>query len=44
MKTYSVRDWMMISVSFVVAMIVSVTFTTYAFSFTERTKTLMVVR
>jgi hypothetical protein len=44
MKTYSVRDWTMISMSFVVAMIVSVTFTTYAFSFTERTKTLMVVR
>ena len=44
MKTYSIRDWTMISMSFVVAMIVSVTFTTYAFSFTERTKTLMVVR
>lgn len=44
MKTYSVRDWTMISMSFVVAMIVSVTFSTYAFSFTERTKTLMVVR
>jgi hypothetical protein len=44
MKTYSVRDWMMISMSFVVAMIVSVTFSTYAFSSTERPKTLMVVR
>lgn len=44
MKTYSVRDWTIISMSFVVAMIVSVTFTTYAFSFTERTKTLMIVR
>jgi hypothetical protein len=44
MKTYSVRDWMMISMSFAVAMIVSVTFSTYAFSFTERTKTLMVVK
>ena len=44
MKTYSVRDWVMISMSFVVAMIISVTFSTYCFSFTEKTKTLMVVR
>jgi hypothetical protein len=44
MKTYSVRDWAMISMSFVVAMIVSVTFSTYAFSFTERSKTLMIVK
>jgi hypothetical protein len=44
MKTYSVRDWAMISMSFVLAMTVSVIFSTYAFSFTERTKTFIVVR
>jgi len=44
MKTYTIRDWTMISISFVLAMTVSVTFSTYAFSFTEKTKTLMVVR
>ena len=44
MKTYSVRDWVMISMSFVIAMIISVTFSTYGFSSTERTKTLMMVR
>jgi hypothetical protein len=44
MKTYSVRDWMMISMSFVVAMTVSVSFSTFCFSPFERTKTLMVVR
>jgi len=44
MKTYSVRDWAMISVSFVVAMIISVTFSTYCFSSTERPKTLLMVR
>jgi hypothetical protein len=44
MKTYSVRDWVMISMSFAVAMIISVTFSTYCFSSTERTKTLMMIR
>ena len=44
MKTYSVRDWVMISMSFVLAMTVSVTFSTYAFSFTEKPKTLLMVR
>jgi hypothetical protein len=44
MKTYSVRDWVMISISFVIAMIISVTFSTCCFSTMERTKTLTVVR
>ena len=44
MKTYSVRDWAMISMSFVIAMIISVTFTTYGFSSTGRPKTLLMVR
>jgi len=44
MKTYSFRDWATISVSFVIAMIISVTFSTYCFSPTEKTKTLMVIK
>jgi len=44
MKTYSIRDWTMISISFVIAMFIAVSFSTFCFSSTERTKTLMVIR
>jgi len=44
MKTYTIRDWTMMMISFTIAMLFSVSFANYAFSTTERTKTLLILR
>ena len=44
MKTYTIRDWTMIMVSFSLSLLFSVSFATYAFSGTERTKSILILR
>jgi hypothetical protein len=44
MKTYTIRDWTMIMISFSLLLVFSVSFSTYAFSGTERTKSLLILR
>jgi hypothetical protein len=44
MKTYTIRDWTMIMISFTIAMMVSICFAHYGFSTTERTKSIFVLR
>ena len=44
MKTYTIRDWTMIMMSFSLSLLFSVSFVTYAFGTTERTKSLLILR
>ena len=44
MKTYTIRDWTMIMISFSLLLVFSVSFATYASSGTERTRSILLLR
>jgi hypothetical protein len=44
MKTYSIRDWTMITISLFVSILISVSFTNFCFSPYEKSKNILIMR